>query len=66
MGAAIAVTLNDALDYFGQTVNIAARVQDMADADEIWITDAVWRYPGVRELLENHSTEQRTSREARR
>jgi class 3 adenylate cyclase len=25
-GAAIAVTLNDRLDYFGQTVNIAARV----------------------------------------
>ena len=34
-GAAIAVTLNDRLDYFGQTVNIAARVQNLADADEI-------------------------------
>ena len=31
-GAAIAVTLNDELDYFGQTVNIASRVQEMADA----------------------------------
>jgi class 3 adenylate cyclase len=27
-GAAIAVTLNDELDYFGQTVNIASRVQE--------------------------------------
>ena len=60
-GAAIAVTLNDELDYFGQTVNIASRVQEMADAEEIWITDAVWRYPGVRELLESHPTEQRTA-----
>ena len=34
-GAAIAVTLNDRLDYFGQTVNIAARVQNLADADEL-------------------------------
>ena len=42
-GAAIAVTLNDELDYFGQTVNIASRVQEMADAAEIWITEAVWR-----------------------
>ena len=47
-GAAIAVTLNDELDYFGQTVNIASRVQEMADAAEIWITEDVWRYPGVR------------------
>jgi class 3 adenylate cyclase len=60
-GAAIAVTLNEELDYFGQTVNIASRVQEMADAAEIWITDAVWRYPGVQALLEPHPTEQRTA-----
>jgi class 3 adenylate cyclase len=60
-GAAIAVTLNEDLDYFGQTVNIASRVQEMADAAEIWITDAVWRYPGVQELLESYRTEQRTA-----
>ena len=60
-GAAIAVTLNEELDYFGQTVNIASRVQEMADAAEIWITDAVWRYPGVHELLERYPTEQRTA-----
>ena len=51
-GAAIAVTLNDELDYFGQTVNIASRVQEMADAAEIWITEDVWHYPGVDALLE--------------
>jgi len=56
-GAAIAVTLNDELDYFGQTVNIASRVQEMADAAEIWITEAVWRYPGVEALLERYSAE---------
>jgi class 3 adenylate cyclase len=59
-GAAIAVTLNDELDYFGHTVNIASRVQEMADSDEIWITEDVWRYPGVHDLLEAHPTEQRT------
>lgn len=50
-GAAIAVTLNDELDYFGQTVNIASRVQELADAEEIWITEDVWRYPGVQAAL---------------
>jgi class 3 adenylate cyclase len=60
-GAAIAVTLNDELDYFGQTVNIASRVQEMADAAEIWITEEVWRYPGVGALLEPYPAEPRTA-----
>lgn len=55
-GAAIAVTLNEELDYFGQTVNIAARVQAMAEAQEICITDEVWRYPGVEALLSGRET----------
>ncbi len=59
-GAAIAVTLNDELDYFGHTVNIASRVQEMADAEEIWITEDVWRYPGVQALVEPYPIEQRT------
>ena len=58
-GAAIAVTLNNQLDYFGQTVNIASRVQEMADAAEIWITEEVWRYPGVQDLLARYTAEPR-------
>ncbi|MCW5747219.1 MAG: adenylate/guanylate cyclase domain-containing protein [Alphaproteobacteria bacterium] len=50
-GPSIAVTLNDNLDYFGQTVNIAARVQSFADAGEICLTEALYAAPGVRELL---------------
>jgi class 3 adenylate cyclase len=50
-GAAIAVTLNDRLDYFGQTVNIAARVQHLADADEIYLSDSVHDAEGVQQLL---------------
>ena len=48
-GAAIAVTLNDRLDYFGQTVNIAARVQNLADADEIFVSQDVYDAAGVRD-----------------
>jgi class 3 adenylate cyclase len=50
-GAAIAVTLNDRLDYFGQTVNIAARVQNLAEADEIVISRDVFDSKGVADEL---------------
>lgn len=50
-GHSIVVSLNDRIDYFGQTVNIAARVQALADADEIYISEDVFNFPGVREAL---------------
>lgn len=58
-GASIAVTLNDRLDYFGQAVNIAARVQGLAEADEIYLTDAVYSAPGVPGALVGHRIEPR-------
>jgi class 3 adenylate cyclase len=54
-GPSIAVTLNDNLDYFGQTVNVAARVQSLADAGEICISEALYTAPGVRLLLTGHN-----------
>jgi class 3 adenylate cyclase len=50
-GAAITVTQNERLDYFGQSVNIAARVQNLAQAEEICLTTEVLEAPGVREML---------------
>jgi class 3 adenylate cyclase len=50
-GHSIVVTLNDRLDYFGQTVNIAARVQGLADAGEIYLSEDVYNFPGVREAV---------------
>ena len=50
-GHSIAVSLNDRLDYFGQTVNIASRVQGLADAGEIYITRDGYDYPGVQEAI---------------
>jgi class 3 adenylate cyclase len=40
-GPCIAVTLNERQDYFGQTVNIASRVQHLATSREIFATGAV-------------------------
>ncbi len=40
-GPCIAVALNERQDYFGQTVNIAARVQGLADAQSVFVTGQV-------------------------
>ncbi len=50
-GRAIAVTLNDRIDYFGQDVNIAARVQALADVGEVCVSAAVMAAPGVADLV---------------
>lgn len=57
-GPSIAVTLNENLDYFGQTVNIAARVQSFADAGEICLTEALCTAPAVRNLLVGYDVEE--------
>lgn len=50
-GPCIAVELNERLDYFGQTVNVAARVQGVAGADEIAITEPVYTAPGAEDVI---------------
>ncbi len=42
-GPCIAVTLNERLDYFGTTVNIAARVQGLSDGRDVMASDALYR-----------------------
>jgi class 3 adenylate cyclase len=61
-GAVIAVTLNDRLDYFGQTVNIAARIQHLADANEIYLSEDIYSSEGVGKLLESSSVEAKSAR----
>jgi class 3 adenylate cyclase len=51
-GACIAVNANDLLDYFGSTVNIAARVQNESFGGDIVVTPEVLSDPGVRQVLE--------------
>ena len=54
-GSSIAVTLNDRLDYFGQTVNVAARVQGLADAEEIYITDSVYEIEEIQDKISDYT-----------
>src|SRR3546814_19539038 len=50
-GPCIAVSLNERQDYFGQTVNIASRVQHLATSREIFPTGAVLDAPRTSGLL---------------
>lgn len=54
-GPCLAVMLNERQDYFGQTVNIAARVQSLSTAQEIHITGPVLDAPAVAEVLERRA-----------
>jgi class 3 adenylate cyclase len=50
-GPCLAVVLNDRQDYFGQTVNIASRVQNLAISPAIFATQPVIGNPRSSELL---------------
>src|SRR3954447_4091708 len=50
-GPCLAVTLNERQDYFGQTVNIASRVQDLAVSHGILATGSVLEDPRASTLL---------------
>src|SRR5712672_2548852 len=54
-GPCLAVMLNERQDYFGQTVNIAARVQSLSTSQEIHITGPVIDAPAVAEILERQA-----------
>lgn len=50
-GPVLAVNADDRLDFFGQNVNVAARVQGLAQAGEIWLTEQIFDNPQVADLL---------------
>jgi class 3 adenylate cyclase len=50
-GPCLAVVLNDRQDFFGQTVNIASRVQGLAESRAIFATGSVVDHPGSAGLL---------------
>jgi class 3 adenylate cyclase len=50
-GPCIAVTLNERLDYFGGTVNMAARLQGRSEGGDIVLSDALMVEPEVKALL---------------
>ncbi|MCP8941111.1 adenylate/guanylate cyclase domain-containing protein [Alsobacter sp. SYSU M60028] len=56
-GPCLAVNLDDRQDYFGQTVNIASRVQNLADTRAILTTEAVLTNDRVAGILSGSGIE---------
>jgi class 3 adenylate cyclase len=52
-GPCISVNLNERLDYFGITVNTAARVQATSKGNDIAITDSIFQEETAKKLIEN-------------
>jgi class 3 adenylate cyclase len=50
-GPCIAVTLNDRLDYFGSTVNMAARLESLSTGNDVIISRVLYDDPEVREFI---------------
>lgn len=61
-GPCIVVNLNDRLDYFGSTVNIAARLPNFSTGGEIVFSEAIRNDPEVTEFLEKTATPNSLSR----
>lgn len=54
-GPCIAVTLNERLDYFGTTVNVASRLEKFANAAGIVVSNAVYTDPEVQTFLDEQA-----------
>ena len=50
-GSCVAVNLNNKIDYFGSTVNIASRLVDSADVNEVMVSENVFSDINVADLL---------------
>lgn len=56
-GPAIAINSNDKLDYFGRTVNIAARIQNESSGGDIVISHDCYKRANVESLLKGYTFE---------
>ena len=50
-GPSIAVTLNERLDYFGSTINIASRLEKFSQGTDTIMSDAIYMDPEVQDFL---------------
>jgi class 3 adenylate cyclase len=50
-GPCLSVTLNERMDYFGTTVNMAARIQSLSHGDDIVFSEEIAREPLVQKII---------------
>jgi class 3 adenylate cyclase len=59
-GPCIAVNLNTGIDYFGGTVNVAAKLQAGAEGGQVAMSRRVYEAPGVADFLADRELEEGT------
>jgi class 3 adenylate cyclase len=55
-GHCIAVTLNDKLDYFGSTVNLAARLEQFSSGGDVILSESVLQDPEAKLFVDSHKS----------
>lgn len=63
-GPCLAVNLNNGIDYFGQTVNIAAKLQNYAGGGDIVFTRDFYEDENVKKYLLQHGFKEKALKEA--
>ena len=58
-GSSIAVTLNERLDYYGEAVNLAARMEGQGGAGDITMSASFIADPAIASILQDHQPQQR-------
>jgi class 3 adenylate cyclase len=57
LGPSIAVSLNERLDYFGSTINVAARLEKFSQGSDVILSQAVYEDPEVAEFLSDSANQ---------
>jgi class 3 adenylate cyclase len=55
LGPSIAVTLNERLDYFGSTINAAARLEKFSRGGDVVLSQAIYDDPEIAEFLDDQA-----------
>lgn len=53
-GSCIAVNLNNRIDYFGTTINVASRIQELSENGELTISDEIINRPESKRIISGY------------
>lgn len=63
-GPCIAINQNDRIDYFGTTVNVAARLEGYSSGDEVVVSETVYDDPDVQRLINSSQMSRAVTQES--
>ena len=58
-GTALIVNMNNRLDLFGKTINLAARVVNYSDRQSVAVADSVYQNNAIRHFIKNNALKSR-------